>query len=181
MSLWLIRTHRNELLGPVSREELITQIREGQVTVEDEICASNHYWIHLDERDEVASQLGIEIPRAKRRDGEEITLTDTAELDYSPGDLSPAPKNENASAASFSQSAQSSHSLASESASAPVAASSSSRARTRNRHRSPVVVGRPETAFLLRVGTFVLVLITSGFVFWILKILREATELAPRK
>jgi hypothetical protein len=57
------------------------------LTPEDEICRANHYWIYLDERDEVKSQLGIEMPKHKRkkggRDEDEITETQTERIDPS--------------------------------------------------------------------------------------------------
>jgi hypothetical protein len=59
----------------MSREALISQIREGKLGLQDEVCKTNSYWIYLDEADEVKRQLGIEMPRAGH-DPEEATETD---------------------------------------------------------------------------------------------------------
>lgn len=84
---WLVRTAANELTGPFTRETLIEKITSGTLTPEDEICRANHYWIYLDERDEVKNQLGIEVPKYRRkkgnRDDDEITETQTERIDAS--------------------------------------------------------------------------------------------------
>jgi hypothetical protein len=73
---WLVRTSLNEIIGPISRDALITQIREGKLGLQDEICKANSYWIYLDEADEVKKQLGIEMPKSSRGKHEESTETD---------------------------------------------------------------------------------------------------------
>jgi hypothetical protein len=148
MSPWLIRNRKNEIVGPVTREVLIEKIKTGQLTQEDEVCLANHYWIHLDEREEVHAQLGIEMPRPGRIHGDEITLTDTAPI------------------------ASHQHYASASTASDAVPASSAAPTRS---HR-PVVVGRAETVVLWRYGALLLVFTTCGFVFWILKILQEAAN-----
>src|SRR2546423_915216 len=72
---WLVRTSMNEILGPLSREALIAQIREGKLGPQDEICKADSYWIYLDERDEVKRQLGIDMPRSSRG-GQDDTETE---------------------------------------------------------------------------------------------------------
>jgi hypothetical protein len=76
---WLVRTSTNEIIGPMSRDALVAQIREGKLGLQDEVCKANSYWIYLDEADEVKKQLGIEMPRTKKRD-EESTETDLQAL-----------------------------------------------------------------------------------------------------
>ncbi|MCM2323965.1 MAG: hypothetical protein NDJ90_11955 [Oligoflexia bacterium] len=73
---WLVRTEKNQLLGPFSREEVRKQIQEGRLGLQDEVCQGNHYWIYLHEREEVMAQLGLELPRYSSE--EEITETDMA-------------------------------------------------------------------------------------------------------
>lgn len=73
---WLVRTATNEVIGPISREVLIAQIREGKLGLEDEVCKANSYWIYLDEADEVKRQLGIEMPRSTRGQQDDSTETD---------------------------------------------------------------------------------------------------------
>jgi hypothetical protein len=71
---WLVRTSRNEILGPFPKEEIIEQIQQGLLGPDDEVCHANHYWIYLDEREEVAQQLGIEAP-GRYIEGDEPTQT----------------------------------------------------------------------------------------------------------
>jgi hypothetical protein len=74
---WLVRTSLNEIIGPMSRDALVAQIREGKLGVQDEVCKANSYWIYLDEADEVKKQLGIEMPKSsKGKNHEESTETD---------------------------------------------------------------------------------------------------------
>lgn len=63
---WMVRTAQNEVRGPYTREAVVQQIQRGELGPDDEVCQANHYWIYLDEREEVQKQLGIEAPR---RDG----------------------------------------------------------------------------------------------------------------
>jgi hypothetical protein len=80
---WLVRTSLNEIIGPMSRDALISQIREGKIGIQDEVCRADSYWIYLDEVDEVKKQLGIEMPRSQRKpeDGTETdTQSETREL-----------------------------------------------------------------------------------------------------
>lgn len=74
---WLVRTTRNEISGPFSRQALIDKIQSGQLGPDDEVCQANHYWIYLDERDEVMRQLGIQLPGISSREEDEITDTQT--------------------------------------------------------------------------------------------------------
>ena len=60
---WLIRTHRNVIVGPYPKDEIVRQIKEGLLTQQDEVCHANDYWIYLHERDEVIRQLGVDIPK----------------------------------------------------------------------------------------------------------------------
>jgi hypothetical protein len=83
---WLVRTSLNEVFGPISRDALVAQIREGKLGLQDEVCKANSYWIYLDEADEVKSLLGIEMPR-NGHGPDESTETDlqgmTQELSHS--------------------------------------------------------------------------------------------------
>src|SRR5689334_19631050 len=89
MDQWLIRTAQNKIVGPYSKEQVCKLILEGQLSVQDEVCQANNYWIYLYEKDEVLKQLGIEVPlrpprsklesdrgAADSRKDEEITETD---------------------------------------------------------------------------------------------------------
>lgn len=64
MDQWLVRTTENQILGPYSRDQVCKLITEGELTLDDEVCGANHYWFYLHERDEVAGQLGIEVPQS---------------------------------------------------------------------------------------------------------------------
>lgn len=49
--LWLIRTTKKQILGPVSREKVIELIEKTALTEKDEISRGNGYWFHIRERD----------------------------------------------------------------------------------------------------------------------------------
>lgn len=75
--LWLIRTQANWIAGPYPRSRVVQMVQTGELGLQDEVCKSNSYWIFLHEREELLSQLGVEVPRTKRRAGEDVTETDT--------------------------------------------------------------------------------------------------------
>lgn len=167
---WLIRTHKNELFGPVSKDEVIAQIRAGKLSSQDEICLANQYWIYLDERSEVAKFLGVNLPELSgpilgdgTQETEEITLTET-ENDESPGGATQSPSSNSYSGAG-----------ADTSASRSTMANSGDLARLKTRavsHKPMVVLGRAEGAGFLRLMGTVLVVLTSGLVIWIIRILQ---------
>src|SRR5689334_9666342 len=75
MDQWLIRTAQNWIAGPYPQERVRQMILEGKLTLQDEVCLANHYWIHLHEREEVKEQLGVEVPRVGFRSKDEVTAT----------------------------------------------------------------------------------------------------------
>lgn len=78
---WLVRTEKNTILGPFSREELQQMILEGSVlTPLDEICRGNSYWINLQEADELQKQLGVRFPKFVPIHDED-TETETERID----------------------------------------------------------------------------------------------------
>lgn len=48
---WLIRTHQNQILGPISKGRVIDLIRKGNLISEDEICSGNGFWFQVKEKD----------------------------------------------------------------------------------------------------------------------------------
>ncbi len=60
---WLVRTEKNRILGPFTREVLQGMVRSGQLAHQDEICESARFWIALHDRQEVLEHLGVELPR----------------------------------------------------------------------------------------------------------------------
>ena len=48
---WLIRTHQNQILGPISKERVIELIRKGNLISEDEICSGNGFWFQVKEKE----------------------------------------------------------------------------------------------------------------------------------
>ncbi|MBC7693756.1 MAG: hypothetical protein H7222_18465 [Methylotenera sp.] len=72
--LWLIRTSKNHIMGPLPRLALCEKIQNGGLVLQDEICPANGYWIYLHESEEVSRHLGI-LP--KPLDSEESTETET--------------------------------------------------------------------------------------------------------
>jgi|GEM_PF-4807112 len=74
---WLVRSEKNQITGPYAREKLRQMILEGQLGLQDEVCAGNSYWITLNEPEEVRAQLDVIVsPPAKKLD-EEDTQTET--------------------------------------------------------------------------------------------------------
>jgi hypothetical protein len=63
MDQWLVRTTENQIIGPCTKDQLVAMIREGALTIDDEVCSANNYWFFLHERDEVIGQIGIELPK----------------------------------------------------------------------------------------------------------------------
>src|SRR5688500_16240212 len=75
MDQWLVRTSKNLIAGPYTKDQICQLIRDGQLTHQDEVCRANDYWITLHEREEVLRLLGIEMPKAAGE--EEVTETQT--------------------------------------------------------------------------------------------------------
>ena len=48
---WLIRTHHNQILGPVSKEKIKHLIDENTLTGEDEIACGNGFWFKVKEKE----------------------------------------------------------------------------------------------------------------------------------
>ena len=48
---WLIRTHQNQILGPISKERVVELIRKGNLISEDEICSGNGFWFQVREKE----------------------------------------------------------------------------------------------------------------------------------
>src|SRR6185437_4193941 len=88
---WLIRSAENRITGPYSLDQVRGMIQHGQLQLSDELCDANTYWFYLHEKDEVRSQLGIELPQQlftrKAEDGTD-TQTDTTSLD---DEITPTP------------------------------------------------------------------------------------------
>lgn len=75
--LWLVRTAKNVISGPFSREKVSELVRSGALALQDEICNANRYWVYLHEREEIRRQLGVEPPMPPVNPDEEITETQT--------------------------------------------------------------------------------------------------------
>jgi hypothetical protein len=84
MEQWLIRTAKNWITGPYSKEQVCKKIQEGSLELQDEVCPSNGYWILLHERKEIFDQLGVEVPRAENI-SEDVTEN---EIDVSSNEIS---------------------------------------------------------------------------------------------
>ena len=73
---WLIRTAQNQIIGPLTREELCSRIQDGKLSPQDEICPGGGYWIFMYENEEVSRFLGITL-KGSGIDHDEVTLTQT--------------------------------------------------------------------------------------------------------
>ncbi len=50
-SKWLIRTTHNKILGPISKQKLVSFIEKGSLTQNDEVSSGNGYWFYLKEEE----------------------------------------------------------------------------------------------------------------------------------
>jgi hypothetical protein len=64
MDKWLVRTEKNQILGPFSAEKVRQMILQGSLNAQDEVCQANTYWFYLHEADEVQKQLNVQVPRS---------------------------------------------------------------------------------------------------------------------
>jgi hypothetical protein len=75
MDQWLVRTSKNWIAGPYPRSQLCEMIQNGHLTLHDEVCAANGYWIYLHESEEVKKLIGIDVPLPRGDSNEEVTET----------------------------------------------------------------------------------------------------------
>jgi hypothetical protein len=61
---WLIRTKQKQILGPVSKEKLISFVEKGALGSEDEISSGNGYWFALKEKDLLDKYVLGDIPQS---------------------------------------------------------------------------------------------------------------------
>src|SRR5258707_349518 len=91
--MWLVRTAQNEIAGPYTVEQIKQLVGGGQLTLQDENCPANGYWIFLHGKEEVLKLLGLQFPRAGIDESTETqteTLTETeTETETTPADGSP--------------------------------------------------------------------------------------------
>ncbi len=180
---WMVRTSMNEVVGPMSRDALIAQIREGKLGLEDEVCKAHSYWIYLDEADEVKRQLGIEMPRAKNGH-EDSTETDlqamTRELSVPVSALG----NEDSSDLSESDGGTkilSSRGSQRSAQSGETSETERKRSRfDRNRYRpalgqsQPLILGRVEGPSIWRFIIGALIVLTGVMVAWVIRYLQAS-------
>lgn len=60
MDEWLIRTAKNKIAGPCTRDRIRELIVQKQLQPIDEVCPGNGYWFSLNEVNEVQEKLGLE-------------------------------------------------------------------------------------------------------------------------
>lgn len=61
---WLIRTKQRQILGPVSKEKLISFVEKGALGPEDEVMSGNGYWFALKEKDLLDKYILGDIPQS---------------------------------------------------------------------------------------------------------------------
>jgi hypothetical protein len=77
MDQWLVRTAENVIAGPYTLEQVRGLIKDGQLSLQDEVCQANGYWIFLHETEEVAKQIGQDVIKYLGERGEDLTQTQT--------------------------------------------------------------------------------------------------------
>ena len=87
MNLWMIRAgNRNhfKLHGPLTRDQVISQIEKGKIELSDEICGEGGYWFHFHESDELFKHLAISWGQIRKDSadlGATAVITQTREED----------------------------------------------------------------------------------------------------
>ena len=61
MAEWLIRTQKNQILGPFSHQEVRDLILNQKIQLQDELCPSEGYWFFLHDKEELEKQFGLSI------------------------------------------------------------------------------------------------------------------------
>lgn len=61
---WLIRTKQKQILGPVTKEKLISFVEKGALGPEDEVMSGNGYWFALKEKELLDKYLLGDIPQS---------------------------------------------------------------------------------------------------------------------
>ncbi|MBP9673793.1 MAG: hypothetical protein KBD63_01750 [Bacteriovoracaceae bacterium] len=57
MRRWMIRTKKNQILGPISKVRLLELYHNGSLKTEDEVCSGNGFWFFIREQDLVSKYL----------------------------------------------------------------------------------------------------------------------------
>ena len=73
MSEWLVRTEKNQILGPFSEAEIKEMILSKKLELQDEICSAGQYWFYIHEKKEIQKHLGMIAPTVELQDGSEET------------------------------------------------------------------------------------------------------------
>lgn len=61
---WLIRTTQRQILGPVSKEKILSFLEKGALSPEDELACGNGYWFSIKEKDLIEKYLLGDIPQS---------------------------------------------------------------------------------------------------------------------
>lgn len=82
---WLVRTEKNQILGPFPRELVRQMVLDGKLGLQDEVCMGNSYWIYLHETEELRQQLGVVAPRIRSDDEDTETETEILTVKWGTG------------------------------------------------------------------------------------------------
>jgi hypothetical protein len=87
---WLLRSVREgqfRISGPMAREDVLNAIREGTVSVNDEVCQANSYWFSFYESEELHRHLGVSWSQLRREAGDrDATSEDATQQSTEDGD-----------------------------------------------------------------------------------------------
>lgn len=78
---WLIRTKNNHILGPVSRDKILTLLENKTLNLEDELCSGNGYWFSVKEEDLVQKYIHNQIIQSYNPISEAPTVLCVKELE----------------------------------------------------------------------------------------------------
>lgn len=86
---WMIRKLSNELLGPMSVDEVRDWVKSGKLDPDDELCSTGDYWFFVHESEELRARLGVEAPQPSQDRALEATqaITKTMQTKEISGDL----------------------------------------------------------------------------------------------
>lgn len=77
---WMVRKISNELLGPMTVDEVKSWVTSGKLGPNDELCSTGDYWFFVHEVDEVRARLGVEPPQSAPERSLEATQAITKTL-----------------------------------------------------------------------------------------------------
>ena len=58
---WLIRTKEHEIIGPVTRDKVLSLLQEKKLLDEDELCQGNSFWFYVKEKNFLKEYFDLDV------------------------------------------------------------------------------------------------------------------------